>query len=501
MPLIYLSCAWLTGIFLGSTFNLPAAAILTGLLPLTWLLFARKHRGTIILASAALFALSGAAVYSYGTQHNIDANDLRFYNNSGTIGIKGVIAADPEIRDKVTHLRLSAREINLNTNWQPIEGTALVFVPNYPAYRYGDLLEITGKPETPPQLNDFDYRGYLSHQGIYTTVTYPGIRLLSQSNGSPVMTWLYSLRRQMALTLAQALPEPQASLAQAIVLGIRETMPQALKDDFARTGTTHLLAISGLNLTIIAGMLVAIGMRLFGKRHYLYVWLALAVIWLYALLTALNPPVVRGAVMASLFLIAELLGRQRNALPALCLAAAAMTAFTPHILGDASFQLSFLAMAGLILIAPALQSMGRRVVTATSGEEGALTAVANITNDSLSVSLAAIIAVWPVVAYYFGIFSPAGPLATLLTLPVMPAIITVGALAALFGLPFLPLAQALGWLLWLFLSYMLLVVSLLAKLPLAAVEVNISPAFIWTYYALLTVLLWLKSRRKPDEGI
>ncbi|MDD5127565.1 MAG: DNA internalization-related competence protein ComEC/Rec2 [Dehalococcoidales bacterium] len=493
MPLIFLSCCWVIGIFLGVSFPLPSTAILSGLAPLPMLFFMRHNRKRIILASLMLFAIAGGAIHSYTSQNTINEQQLRYYNDRGVTEIIGTVAADPEVRDKVTHLRLSAREIKIKGSWQPVLGTVLVFVPNYPAYRYGDLLEINGKLATPTALDDFDYRGYLAHQGIYSTITYPETSLVAGNEGNKPLDWLYSLRRQMALTLSRVLPEPQASLAQAIVLGTRETMPQSLKDNFARTGTTHLLAISGLNLTIIAGMLVGIGIRIFGKRHYLYVWLALGVIWLYALLTALNPPVVRGAIMASLFLIAEALGRQRNVLPALCLAAALMTIPSPHILGDASFQLSFLAMAGLVLIAPALQNWGRSAVKSIIGEEGALDSFAVLTTDSLSISLAAIIAVWPVVAYYFGIFSPAGPLATLLALPVMPAIITAGALTALTGL-LMPLAQLLGWLTWLFLSYLLLVVNLLAELPFAATSADFaSPVFIAGYYTVLAGLLWAGS--------
>jgi len=92
------------------------------------------------------------------------------------------------------------------------------------------------------------------------------------------------LRASLAQTLARVLPEPQASLAQGILLGIRENIPQSVKNDFARTGTAHLLVISGLHLDIVAGIMLSFGTWLFGRRHYLYVWLAMTTIWLYVLL-------------------------------------------------------------------------------------------------------------------------------------------------------------------------------------------------------------------------
>jgi len=148
------------------------------------------------------------------------------------------------------------------------------------------------------------------------------------------------------------------------VLGIRGNIPSEVQDAFSQTGTAHLLAISGLHLGIVAGLMLAIGIRLFGRRYYFYVWLALITIWLYALLSGMHPPVIRGAIMASIFLTAELLGRQRSAFTALAFAAAVMVVMNPQILFMASFQMSFLAMAGIIAIFPRLQSWSNNILAA-----------------------------------------------------------------------------------------------------------------------------------------
>ncbi|MFQ5996060.1 MAG: ComEC/Rec2 family competence protein, partial [Dehalococcoidales bacterium] len=496
MALVCLSGAWVAGIFLGAKFSLPLAFVLTGLIPLPLLFFIRQHKKIIILSSLSLIAFFAATTYAYSSQHTVTESDLRFYNDSGISEIKGFISRDPEIRDKSTHLHLQASEIKLDGEWQPVKGTALLFVPRYPTYQYGDVLRVTGKLETPAQFNDFDYQGYLAHQGIYTTMLYPKIDIEARGRGFKPLEWVYSLRNHFAQTLSMALPEPQASLAQGIILGIRGNIPLAIKTDFVYTGTAHLLAISGLHLSIIAGMLLSIGIWLFGRRHYCYIWLALGIIWLYALLTGMHPPVVRGAIMASLFLTAELLGRQRSAITALTFAAAVMVGISPYILGDAAFQLSFLAMAGLVFLSPAFQTLGRKAVRTTLGEDGVLVSAANIASDSLSVTLAAIIAVWPVVAYYFGIISFVGLPATFLALPALPGLIITGVLTGGFGLIFLPAAQVVGWLAWLFLSYLLLVVNGLGASPLAFIEVGtIDPTLIWIYYSVLATAIFL-SRKK-----
>ena len=285
MPLIYLSCAWVVGIFLGSKFNLPLGLILIGLTPLPLLFFLRQHRKTIILTSLCLFALFGAAFHFQSSLPPTDEYSLQFYNDQETVEIKGTVATDPEIREKTIHLNLSATEIKLDEEWQEISGTALLFVSRYPTYEYGDVLLVTGKLETPPQLDDFDYKGYLAHQGIYSTMLYPKIETLETGKGFKPLEWVYSLRNRLSQTLAEVLPEPQASLAQGIILGKRGTIPSPLKDDFTRTGTAHLLAISGLHLSIVVGILLSLGIWLFGRRRYTYIWLALGVIWLFAQLS------------------------------------------------------------------------------------------------------------------------------------------------------------------------------------------------------------------------
>ena len=233
MPLIYLSCAWVAGIFLGSKFNLPnlpLTFVLIGLIPLPLLFLLRQHRKLIILASLCLVALFGGAFCFQSSQPPDDESCLRFYNNE-TVEIKGMVNTDPEVREKTSHLRLSATEIKLDEERQKVSGTALLFVPRYPTYSYGDVLLVTGKLETPPQLNDFNYRDYLAHQGIYSTMLYPRIEILDRGKGSKPLEWVYSLRNRLSQTLAEVLPEPQASLAQGIILGKRGTIPQDLRGD------------------------------------------------------------------------------------------------------------------------------------------------------------------------------------------------------------------------------------------------------------------------------
>ncbi len=489
MILICLGISWIAGIVIGFNFELPAVLILTGLLPLPLLLF-KKYQKQIILAALCIVSIFSASVWAYDHLPKNDSAYINFFNDREAVTVSGMISDDPDVRDGNTRLVIKSTLVETDEGQFEVEGKVLVFVPGYPAYSYGDVLMITGELKTPPVFEDFDYAAYLSHENIYSTMLYPQIKLTESGQGFAPLEWVYSLRAELSQSLTRVLPEPQASLAQAMLLGIRSNIPDDLKEDFSLTGTAHLLAISGLHTAIVAGIMLGIGLALFGRRHYAYIWLALGIIWLYAILTGLQAPVVRSAIMASIFLAAELTGRQRNAITALVFAAAVMTACDPQVIYTASFQMSFTAMCGLIFILPPLQSFGKKFVNMIPERFPAMSALVNFTYNSLAVTLAALAGVMPLIAYYFGIISIVSPLATLLILPVLIGIIILGTLTAATGLFFFPLSQFFGWLLWLVLSYMLVIVEGFAGLSIAYVDTgSFNAVYVWIYYIGLAVIV------------
>jgi competence protein ComEC len=495
LRLIFLSGLWLAGIYFGYKVNLPPLFGLLALAPLVYLLFNRKYLKRVIVISLGIFFFIAASIYTYHGLYHVDERQVRFYNDAGTVELKGMIAAAPDVRDKSTRLIIAVDEIVIGGKAQKAGGKVLAVTGRYPEYQYGDVLTLTGEMVTPTAIGDFDYRGYLAHQGIYSTMSYPHIGVIEVGRGFKPLAWLYGLRERMSKVLANVLPEPHGALAQGILLGIRSNIPAGLSQDFANSGTSHLLAISGMNIGIMAGMMLGVGTWLFGRRRYLYVWLALVTIWFYAVITGWNPPVVRGAFMASLFLAAEGFGRQKSGAAALLLAAAVMVGINPYLLADASFQLSFLAMAGLIFIYPVLRDYGRKVVLNGMGEAGAGVSLANMAVDTMSAALGAIIAVWPLIAYYFGLFSLAGPLATFLMAPALTAVTLLGSLTAVVGLASLTAAQFFGWLTWPFLSYMIIAAHWLGSPSIASVKVAwINPAFIIVYYLVFAAAVYLRGK-------
>ena len=199
--------------------------------------------------------------------------------------------------------------------------------------------------------------------------------------------------------------------------------------------------------------------------------------------------------MGSMFLAAEFFGRQKTSIVALTFAAAVMVGIEPGILRDVSFQLSFLSISGLIFIYPYF----RKLLNAGKNNEpasfvmGGLNAVA----DSFLVTLSAILATLPVIAYNFGTISLFGLPATVFILPVLPVIIGATALVCLTGL-FAPwLAQVIGWIDWLFLSYFILIIQIFNSLPVASLKLKTLQLWqVWGYYLLaISILLGLNFRK------
>ena len=497
MLLIYLSSAWITGILLGTKLSLSPVWLALSLLPLPFIFASRQHKKLLITAALMILALLGGIVRYQAAIPVVDENYIQFYNDKTAVELKGTVSQAPDVRDKSTHLYLSGIELKTADGWQKLKGTVLIFVPRFPVYNYGDELLVKGKLETPQPIDNFNYPGYLANQGIYTMMLSPQTYLIGTGKGFRPLAWVYALRNRLSQAMSATIPEPQTSLAQGMILGIRGNITPELQNAFIQSGTMHILVISGSQFNIVAGILVATGIWLFGKRRFFYIWLALAAIWIYALLTGMSPPVIRSAVMVSIFLFADLLGRQKSAMTAIGFAAALMVAITPKILADASFQLTFMSTLGMVVVAPRLQNWGKNIIADKLGEEGGVVKTADWVADSLFVTLGVTIAIWPLLVYYFGIFSVVSPLASLLVLPALPYLLGSGTLASVLGIFLLPVGQIVGWLAWLAASYMLVIINGFAKLTFSAINVGtINPAWIWAYFAALAAILWLIPNRK-----
>ncbi|MGH2541606.1 MAG: ComEC/Rec2 family competence protein, partial [Ardenticatenaceae bacterium] len=319
-PLVPILLAWMIGLLSGEWLPLrwPPWLALSTIALIIGAAVARRHpaKGPLLFhppvyGTLLTLALLLGAARSAAHRHSFDHTDLATYNDLGRASIRGIVVKYPEVRDGYTRYEIAAREIALEQAeaWQPVEGRFLVNLPHYPAYGYGDVVELSGALVTPPVLDDFDYRAFLAHKGIYSLMRRAQGTLVVKRHGAPLFHLLFGIRRKAERTLQLMLPEPHASLMNGILLGIESGIPDKVMEAFNATGTTHTLVISGANFAVLAAIFLFFGRRLLGERWGML--LAGVGIILYALLVGGDPPVVRAAIMA-LFTIFALLVRQQG---------------------------------------------------------------------------------------------------------------------------------------------------------------------------------------------
>lgn len=248
MKLFMLGMMWLLGITAGR--NLP----LTGWQWLTLaagatlfaLLFRRNqlHRWLFLL----LIPLCLGAARYLPSEITKQPGHIAFYNDLDVKTIvTGVVVADPDIRDRYTALVLSVERVRIPQMGitKTVEGRILVRASRLTDWRYGDWVHAEGLLETPPEMDDFSYREYLGNQGIHTLMPTAYVRKIGSDRANPILSMIFDLRTHVHKAILRLFPEPEASLLSGILLGKESGIPPDLLEAYNRTGTTHIIAISG----------------------------------------------------------------------------------------------------------------------------------------------------------------------------------------------------------------------------------------------------------------
>ena len=281
-------------------------------------------------------ALMGGMVRGESGRPVFGPDSLAYYNDGGRVTLLVMASQPVENHDKSTLLTATSRFMKVGDGPAVVTGDMVILLPAGSHYEYGDLLEVTGSLETPPEREDFSYRQYLENRGVYSYMTYPRIEVVGTGAGNPVYTVLYQWRDRIAQTVKQIIPQPEAAFLSGMLVGRDEDIPDALKKSFQVTGTSHLVAISGFNITILAGLILAFLGRLLPKRKA--VWPAVFLLAGYAIMAGASPSVIRAAIMGALAMIGSSIGRNRTAINSLGLASAVMVLFTPLIVRDIGFS-------------------------------------------------------------------------------------------------------------------------------------------------------------------
>ncbi len=487
----YACLFFIFGVFIRSVFALDFFWLYLILLgSVFFLILFRVNKYFLILGIWGVFLFFGLWRYQLFLPQS--SPDRIYYYNGRQVEFSGLVDQEPDQREDNVKLDIDVKQIKLGDKVQKVTGKVLVTNFTFPEYKYGDQLDITCDLQQPEAIDDFQYDQYLARYDIYSLCYYPKINKISENNGNFILSQVYNLKNYFSRRLNQILPEPQSSFLGGLLIGAKKAIPADLQSDFNKTGTTHIVAVSGYNITIIATFLMLIAGHLGIGRKKSF-WLILGFLIVFLMITGLQASILRAAIMGSLVLLAGYLGRLSMVKNALALTVVIMLLFNPKLLVyDLGFQLSFLATLGLVYLNPVL-------VKLTKIENCKLPIVKLIAGDYLLTTLSAIIMTQPLILYQFGKISLIAPIANILVLPFIPLAMLFGFISGIAAMIWTGLGWVIGWSVWLVLSYIIWVLEKLAGLNWAYWEIpKIGVGLMAIMYIILLGVIYLSSWRRQN---
>ncbi len=557
MPLFWISLAFLVGVILSDLFSLPLP-IWLGLAVVAAAAFwcTRQYARQLSVLAKRFFLLSilkfpdfslplptlillsvlflGAARFQ-STRLVHTSDSLANYNDVyQKVIIEGTLVEPAEVMDGLARMRVRAEKVRPEDTFlfELVEGDVQVSTTVGKTWRYGDRVRLEGYLKTPPETEAYSYREYLARHGVYSLMQSAKVQLLLPEQKKGLRQIAYRLREKAFQIVYRLYPDPEASLLAGILLGIESGISLPLEEAFIRTGTAHIIAISGFNFSVLAGFLIKLFRRLLGRWRGAFA--ALIAIAFYTILVGGSAAVVRAAIMGGLGVFSSQVGRRQHGLNSLAFIAALMALFDPNVLWDIGFQLSVGATLGLILFSEPI-TQGFVALAKRWIPEPLAVQVAGPVGEFFLFTFAAQVMTLPITVYYFGRISISALIANPLVLPVQPAVMILGGLSILVGLVIIPLGQLVAWLAWPFLLFTVRIVESLGAFPggeirfgqvaflviviyyllvlsytftgkylrnwLTGQHISIRPALPLALVLVLATLIWRDAQLAPDERL
>jgi competence protein ComEC len=400
-----------------------------------------RHHKFLVVSAAALFFCAGVLRFELARQ---PSQFTELLNQKGEW--EGVVVTDADIR-------LASRQVTVRLDG--FKQNILVVTDADKDVMYGDRVLLTGTLTEAEQFadSDFNYGEFLKRYNVYALMRRPKLIVLYRHHGNPAKAVLFAAKNFLVNRINRYVAEPQASLLIGILIGARKTLPDEIVQQFNRTGLSHIVAVSGYNISII---IVSLGFvaRYAGRKAGFFI--SLSIIIGFVVMTGGSSSIVRAGIMGSLLLVATQVGRPYAVTPSLLLSAALMVAINPRILfWDKGFQLSFTATAGIVYILPYLESLFERVPSSLELKSILLT------------TFAASWFTWPLLVEGFGRVSLVAPVANLAVLPLVPWLMLFGFCVLLPGL-----GSGFAFLSNLMLLYILKTLGYLSSLPWASKDID-----------------------------
>jgi competence protein ComEC len=398
------------------------------------------------------------------------------------IELEGVVIREPEVKEKAMHVYVDSGDERI-----------LVIADRSEDVAYGDRITFSGELQKPVSFQtdlgrEFNYQGYLRARGVNYTVSFAEVETISSQEGNVLIARLLQFKHAFIERLERAVPQPHASLAQGLLLGVKQALGEKYEEAFQKTGITHIVVLSGYNIMLV--MVFIMYVLAFFLPYRLQLVFGFLAIVLFALLVGLSATVVRASIMASLILLAKLTGRTYDVVRALLIAGVAMLLFNPYLLVyDVGFQLSFTATLGLILLSSHIE----RYVQFMPKFMGV--------REFLTATVSAQLFVTPLLLYQIGQFSVVSVLVNVLVLPMVPVAMLLSFATGILGFVSFPLSLICGYLASISLSYILEVSAFFASFPLASFAVPAFPFFlvVCAYATLCLLIFFLQKGVKTHD--
>ncbi|NQV93001.1 ComEC/Rec2 family competence protein [Candidatus Kaiserbacteria bacterium] len=440
-----------------------------------------KH-GVLVVGVLVLSVAFGLLRYDIANIHQGSTFVGSFIGQN--IVAEGIVIDEPDARENNTNYTIRLRKVFNEEATEKIR----VVAGSYPGLIYGDKVLISGELQKPKGFETdvgkyFDYAAFLSKDDIFYQMIFPRLEYFSSGHGQFVKQYLFSFKNAFLSQVQKLIPDPQVSLLGGLVVGAKQSLGEKLQKDFRTTGIIHIVVLSGYNVTIVAD---AIMRSLSFLPRVVGMSLGAGAIVLFALMTGGSATIVRASIMALLVIAARATGRTYDITRALFVAGFIMILHSPKILvHDASFQLSFLATLGLILLAPIIE---RRLWFVPSKFQFREFATATIATQ---------IFVLPLLLYKMGTLSLVALPVNLLVLVTVPVTMLFGFLAGVIGFVSSVLATPFAFVAHLLLSYQLSIVELFARIPFASIQIDTFPLWLmvvfYVGYAIILQKIYIKT--------
>lgn len=421
------------------------------------------------------FGVVGLTLFRYGA---VDQSELLFRYREyvgNDVVVNARVVSEADVRENYARYVM---ELYFEDGALPLR--TLVYVPPFVRYEYAEYVRVKGKLDPVESIDEeFDWKAFLAKDEIYAQLFRPQVIRSGEFKGGLVTRSLYRFKYVLLRSLARVLPEPHASLAGGLVFGGKRSLPRSVLDDFRTAGLVHIVVLSGYNITIVAVALMALLARL--PLRVRLVLGAIAMI-LFGVMVGGGATVIRSVLMALIALLARALGREYRVHRALIAALVMMVWWSPKVLVfDVGFQLSFIATAGLIYGVPIVTPWVSWVPARFGFQE------------IVATTIAAQIAVLPLLMYAIGELSLVSLPVNILVLPMVPLVMATGVATAFLGVVLRPPALLFGFVTYFLLSYMFFVVNVATAIPFAAVSVPHIPFIlvVVSYVFLIGYVVWV----------